>query len=92
MDTDTNRIATLTSPVMEDSIASLERAKVEVCHLPRGVTVFYKQSNTIIDNDGTLYDDSALELVDAFKDGQRIACDDYRLLEEVVSELNWNTI
>lgn len=66
--------------------------KCESIRLPRGTVVFYTLTKGVLDNDGTLYDDLNLELVDAFENGQRVSCDGYDLLSEVASELRWNSL
>lgn len=67
-------------------------AKLESVRLPRGVVVFYKLHRECSDINGTKYDDTNLELMDAFHNGQRVSCDGYDLLSEVASELNWNSL
>ena len=64
----------------------------ESIRLPRGTVVFYTLTQGVLDNDGTLYDDLNLELVDAFENGKHVSCDGYDLLTEVASELRWNSL
>ena len=58
--------------------------------LPRGVTAFVRRTLENFDHDGALWEGEGIELVGAWKDGVALPIDDYALLQEVASEMQWN--
>ena len=64
----------------------------EIVRLPsRGIVAYVTHVTATSTLNGAEWDDEAIELEKAFKDGKPIPVDDYGLLCEVVDEMRWNS-